>query len=267
MPRIRTVKPEMAQDEDLAQCSVLAQLLAVRILCQADDEGYFKSHPQLILANCFPLLEDVDSVSTHGALIELYKHGYLWLGEGTDGKRYGKVRGFTNHQVISRPSPSKFKDLVDTTVPFSEDSMSAPRRKGKERKGKERNGKERYMGSNEKTNEDFERIWLKRPKRGGGDPKKAALKAFDARIKQGAKIQDIEAGVERYFRYIEATGKADTEFVQRFSTFLGPNENYLEPWEAPKKSLSKMEQSIEDAIAMGEEDNPLASSIIEGELE
>ena len=57
MARIRTVKPEMAQDEDLASCSIEAQLLAIRLLNFADDEGFFKAHPALIKAACFPLID------------------------------------------------------------------------------------------------------------------------------------------------------------------------------------------------------------------
>lgn len=139
MPRIRTVKPEMAQDEDIATCTIEAQLLAVRILNHADDEGYFKAHPALIKSACFPLL---DSVNIHGVLSELSSIGYLVLFEGSDGKQYGHVTNFTAHQKINRPSPSKIKGFRT----FTEDSVSPHEQltPGKEQgtgKGKEQ-GKE-----------------------------------------------------------------------------------------------------------------------------
>lgn len=146
MPRIRTVKPEMAQDEDLALCAFAAQLLAVRILCHCDDEGYFKADPRLVKANCFPLI-DVDSVTVHGYLNELSKIGYLRLTEGSDGKKYGQVTKFTKHQKVNRPSPSAIKELVtfteDSVSPhgtLTEDSPPEGKGSGKEGNGKERNG-------------------------------------------------------------------------------------------------------------------------------
>lgn len=106
MARIRTVKPEMAQDEDLSECSIEAQLLAVRILTHSDDEGYFRANTKLVKATCFPLA-DFDSMKIQGMLIELSNAGYLRLFEGSNGKEFGHVIGFTKHQRVNRPSPSK----------------------------------------------------------------------------------------------------------------------------------------------------------------
>ena len=111
MARIRTIKPEMASDEALAETSIAAQLLAVRILNYADDEGYFNANPALIKAACFPLVElDIGEL-----LAELAGIGYLRLGEGSDGRQYGKVRKFSDHQKVNRPYESKIKHLVSFT--------------------------------------------------------------------------------------------------------------------------------------------------------
>lgn len=108
MPRIRTVKPEMAHNEELAATSIEAQLLAIRLLNHADDEGYFKANPALVKAVCFPL---VDSVNIQGCLSELSNAGYLRLTTGTDGKQYGHIRKFTTHQKINRAKESKIREL------------------------------------------------------------------------------------------------------------------------------------------------------------
>ena len=50
MARIRTIKPEFWQDEDLATLSEPALILAAGLLNHADDEGYFRAHPGLIKA-------------------------------------------------------------------------------------------------------------------------------------------------------------------------------------------------------------------------
>lgn len=119
MARIRTIKPEMWQDEDLAQVSEAAMLLAIGLLNHADDEGYFKANPGLVRAAVFPLREP--SVSIHGMFSELSNIGFLRLFEGSDGKQYGYISNFMKHQKINRAYPSKIKEL-DT---FTERSLNA----------------------------------------------------------------------------------------------------------------------------------------------
>ena len=137
MARIRTIKPEFWQDDDLAEVSETALLFAIGLLNHADDDGYFKANPKLIESVVFPLREP--SVTTTVAIQELSSIGYITLYHGKDGKQYGKVNGFKNHQRINKPTPSKIKDLID----FSEDYVTptVALRTGKERKGKEQ-GKE-----------------------------------------------------------------------------------------------------------------------------
>lgn len=130
MARIRTIKPEFWLDEDLAEVSAEAVLLAIGLLNQADDEGYFKANPKLIQAAIFPLRELSQNI--HGILNELSNIGYITLKTGSDGKEYGLVTNFSKHQKINRPSASKIKALME----FSEDSVSPHPRKGKEQ-GKE----------------------------------------------------------------------------------------------------------------------------------
>ena len=111
----------MAQDEDLASCSIEAQLLAVRLLNHSDDEGFFKANEKLVKAACFPLL---DSVNIHGVLTELSKIAYLTMHKGTDGKEYGVINNFSKHQKINRPTPSKIKPLINNLNKFTEESVS-----------------------------------------------------------------------------------------------------------------------------------------------
>lgn len=117
MARIRTIKPEFWQDEDLAGVSETACLLAIGLLNHADDEGYFKANPALVRAAVFPLREP--SVSVQCALTELSDIRFIVLFQGSDGKAYGLVRRFAEHQKVNRPSPSKIKELL----PISEDSV------------------------------------------------------------------------------------------------------------------------------------------------
>lgn len=78
---------------------------------------------------------------------------------------------------------------------------------------------------------DFEEAFAAYPKRVGGNPKRAAFKAWNARIKAGDKPQDMLDGVLRYAAFCVATGKVGTQFVKQAASFFGPEKHYLDSWE------------------------------------
>ena len=139
MARIRTIKPEFWKHEDLSALPADTHMLAAALLNHADDEGYFNANPRLVQAECCPL-RDL-SVSVHDSLNKLAEIGYLKLGEVLDGKRYGHVVKFADHQVISRAKDSKIKALgIAWSNPGAIQDCSAPEGKGREqgREGKEK---------------------------------------------------------------------------------------------------------------------------------
>lgn len=90
----------------------------------------------------------------------------------------------------------------------------------------ENNKKQKHSAS--PADENFEIAWSAYPKRPGAS-KKASLKAWSARIKAGAKPDEIIAGVRRYAAYVEVVRTAP-EFIKQPATFFGPNEHYLADW-------------------------------------
>ena len=133
MARIRTVKPEFWMDEELAEVSEPACLMAIGLLNHADDEGYFKANPGLVRAAVFPLREPSETIP--GMLRELSEIGYIDLFQGSDGKEYGHIRNFSQHQTISKAKASKIREL--RAVPEQSGSDPGTVLSGKERKGKE----------------------------------------------------------------------------------------------------------------------------------
>lgn len=186
MARIRTVKPELWQDEDLAEVSESSLILAVGLLNHADDEGYFKAHPGLIKAAIFPIRDP--SLSIHGMLAELSESGYLELFEGTDGKQYGVVRNFTKHQRINRPSPSKIARLRGLT----EDSL---RDHGRITPGRERKVREQ-CSTDEPPDVLFDEFWKSWPADlGEKGNKKRAKSQFDKLQADGGLITEIRSAL------------------------------------------------------------------------
>lgn len=84
-------------------------MLAAALLNYADDEGYFNANDKLVKAECCPLREP--SVSVHDALTMLSNIGYVRLGKAADGKHYGHVVNFDQHQRVNRKTLSKIKRL------------------------------------------------------------------------------------------------------------------------------------------------------------
>lgn len=80
---------------------------------------------------------------------------------------------------------------------------------------------------------EFEEAWQAYPKRAGGNPKPSAWKSWSARIREGVKPADMQAGVKRYANYVTATGKANSEYVKQAATFFGPDHHFAESWDAP----------------------------------
>jgi hypothetical protein len=96
MARIRTIKPEFWQDEQLAECSPHARLLAIAILQLCDANGVFRYIPLQIHAHAFPWEQEVNTPSLLG---ELEAAGYLFF-YTAEGRRYGCVPGFPRHQRL-----------------------------------------------------------------------------------------------------------------------------------------------------------------------
>lgn len=91
--------------------------------------------------------------------------------------------------------------------------------------------------------EDFETLWKIYPKRVGGNSKRKAYRAYQARVREGYELMcyvfddNIRAGLRRYKAFCEATGKIGTEYVMQAATFFGPDEHFLEDWDLPEAKV------------------------------
>lgn len=124
MARIRTIKPEFWTDEDMAEVSEAACLLAIGLLNYADDEGFFNANPKLIKAAVFPIREP--SVTIPVMLRELSNQGYLTLFSTSDSKHFGLISNFARHQVVNKPRPSKIKEMELLPYSYGSDTGGLP---------------------------------------------------------------------------------------------------------------------------------------------
>jgi hypothetical protein len=78
---------------------------------------------------------------------------------------------------------------------------------------------------------DFEAVWEVYPAR-PGDSKKAAHKAWAARLAAGATIAEMLAGAQAYAAFVKAM-KIEPMFILQSATFFGPSERYAADWTPP----------------------------------
>ena len=266
--RIRTIKPEFWCHEGLSDLPEATHLLAAALLNYADDEGYFNANPKLVQATCSPLREP--SVSIPESLRSLQTIGYIRLGRGHDGKQYGQIVKFSEHQRVSHPTPSKISKLSITWECSGnppEPLWSSPevlRPEMEQGTGNREQGinqsraipsdaglvRQTHQGRKKQAvrheySEAFERTWSSYPSRSGNNSKADAYRTWKARVRQGVSPDELHAGVVRYARYVSATGKEGTEYVKQAATFFGPGEHWREPWSAAPRSASSVGTAAE----------------------
>ncbi|MFG2836075.1 hypothetical protein ACGFZH_11660 [Streptomyces zaomyceticus] len=107
MARIRTIKPEAFESEDLAAVSVTAMVTFFGLLTQADDSGRFRDHPAIIAGRLWALRADHTPANVAIDLEQLAEAGLICRYNGCDGNAYLHVVTWEKHQKIDRPSASR----------------------------------------------------------------------------------------------------------------------------------------------------------------
>lgn len=122
MPRIRTIKPNFWEHEDIAKLPPMARLLFIASWNFADDEGRLRWNPAW-LARVFPYdLERGDitfaDLREWMALLEHYRMLQSYVAE--DGQRYAWIVNFRKHQVIPKATASRLPAPPELDVEPSE---------------------------------------------------------------------------------------------------------------------------------------------------
>lgn len=129
MPRIRSVSPDIVEDESLARVSPYAERTFVRLWTILDDKGRGKDNALLLKAQLYPIDQRMTAERVEKDLAELEAEGLLQRYE-VDGKRYlcAKAEAWSRYQKPKHPTPSKLPpppelppDGVRTTPQRGED--------------------------------------------------------------------------------------------------------------------------------------------------
>ena len=101
--RIRSIKPEFWKSERVASLPRDSRLLFIGLWNLADDAGRFRAHPNLIQGELFPYEPTADVAAWLAPLVEA---GLVVLYE-VEGRRFGLVAGFEEHQKIDKRTESR----------------------------------------------------------------------------------------------------------------------------------------------------------------
>ncbi len=153
-PRIRTVKPEFFQHEELfdaeRETGLPLRIAYAGLWCYADREGRFKWRPRTLCLGILPY----DGHDFSRVLDALAARGWV-VHYASDGAEYGWLPTFLTHQVVNNRErdsvipeydPSTCELVTSTRASRVDDACPTPlvhalgERKGTERKGTEGNG-------------------------------------------------------------------------------------------------------------------------------
>ncbi|WP_432114693.1 hypothetical protein [Streptomyces sp. S1] len=107
MARIRTLKPEAFESDDLGAVDVTAMVTFFGLLTQADDSGRHRDHPAIIAGRIWPVREEHTPAHVAVDLEQLAGRGLVCRYIGCDGKSWLHIVTWDKHQKINRPSPSR----------------------------------------------------------------------------------------------------------------------------------------------------------------
>jgi hypothetical protein len=105
----RRIPPELASDERLEECTMLAAALLYRIIPAADDQGRMPGSAKSVRGMTFPMRDDVTAAKVERALDELAGAGFL-VRYSVDGRAFLQVARWWDMQGAwaRRSYPSRY---------------------------------------------------------------------------------------------------------------------------------------------------------------
>lgn len=105
MARIRNIKPEFFDDEDLARVCRDARLMFVGLWTQADREGRLEDRPERLKVRLFPYDKDIAAADVEAMLADLALHRFIRR-YAVAGRRLIQIPSFAKHQYVSGREPA-----------------------------------------------------------------------------------------------------------------------------------------------------------------
>jgi len=249
MARIRTIKPGFFRSHDVSQLSFRARLTWIGLWTYVDDEGRGKDDARIIKGDLWPLEDGVTWQDVERDLTELSMSAHV-VRYTVDGRHFLAIPKWLEHQVISRPTPSKFPAPNPMNIwdaePFTEDSMSTHgantagtgnREQGNGTGNREMEPSPLVTETASQIAELFESAWLHWPKK---VERSDAYKRFRIACRKIPVDQLVAAVIRFGDAYADTT---DRQFTPALGTWLN-GERWTD--ELPSRPISKMTRGEEN---------------------
>lgn len=213
--RARNIKPGFYKNDELAECSVWARLLAPGLWMLADREGRLKDRPLMIKAEIFPF----DEIDVDPLLRELHHANHIIRYE-IDGRQYIQIPSFLTHQKPHiKEKHTLIPDMAPTQTGASTNLGSVehqprqlpalPSSLNPESLNEESCSLRSQRAPKKKSvgySPEFESFWIAYPKNGAS--KSEAAKSYAKAINHhGEQAHDlIIAATAAYGRFVQSTG-------------------------------------------------------------
>lgn len=106
MARKRMIDPGIWTSEDFSNLSMLARLIWIGLISNADDEGRGKANTAYLKSQLFPYDDELALKKIEGALTEIGSTMSVEFYE-VEGKKYYQLTKWEKFQTINRPTPSQ----------------------------------------------------------------------------------------------------------------------------------------------------------------
>jgi hypothetical protein len=126
--RIRSIKPEWAEDEKLAAASDEARVLSICLILIADDHGNGRAHPAFLASHAWAYGDPRETLAkTSRALAELSRIGFVTL-YVVAGQGYFSIRNWARHQKVDHPGKPRVPTPDSAEAAPSRDTLARPSR-------------------------------------------------------------------------------------------------------------------------------------------
>jgi hypothetical protein len=256
MARIRSIKPEMADDAKLASVSREARYTFVLLISKADDDGLVSGAHRQLLGLLYPHDDDVTVPMVLGWLEELVSIGAVLWRATRDGVPVVELANWAKHQRIDNKGRNTLRGMLQelSSPNLAESRGDSPNlaesrglegdrdrevevgggEGGGEGKGTQKKTHSRAARAAERaktTLGDFADAWAMYPRRAGANSRRDAERAWLARVKAGSPTTAMLAGLRRYRAFCEHEQQTGTRYVMQASRFFGPDRPFDEAWD------------------------------------
>lgn len=114
MARKRMIDPGIWTSEDFSSLSMLARLVWVGLISNADDEGRGRANIAYLKSQLFPYDDELSLKKIENALKEIEKLMSIRFYE-VENKKYYQLTKWAKFQNINRPSPSQIPKMPENT--------------------------------------------------------------------------------------------------------------------------------------------------------